>query len=60
MTELAIVSCVISTALLISAGLDAVSESTRLAERQARMQAEINHACSEPSSKNTGSGAISE
>jgi hypothetical protein len=45
MSELAIVSCVISTALLISAGLDAVSESTRLAERQARMQAEVDHAC---------------
>ena len=60
MTELAIVSAVISTALLISAGLDSVSESTRLAARRAQMQAEINHACSQPSSKNTGSRTISE
>jgi hypothetical protein len=48
MTELAIVSAVISTALLISAAVDAGSESTRLAERHARMQAEIDHACSTP------------
>jgi hypothetical protein len=60
MTELAIVSCVISTALLISAGLDAGSESARLEARRAQMQAEINHACSSPASKNTGSGTISE
>jgi hypothetical protein len=60
MTELVIVSAVISTALLISAGLDAVSESTRLAARRAEMQAEINHACSQPSSKNTGSRTIPE
>jgi hypothetical protein len=60
MTELAIVSCVISTALLISAGLDSLSESTRLEARRAQMQAEINHACSQPTSKNTGSGTISE
>jgi hypothetical protein len=60
MTELAIVSCVISTALLISAAVDTVSESTRLAARRVEMQAEINHACSQPTSKNTGSGAISE
>ncbi len=60
MTELVIVSCVISAALLISAAVDAGSESTRLAARRAEMQAEINHACSPPSSKNTGSGAISE
>jgi hypothetical protein len=59
-TELAIVSCVISTALLISAAVDAGSESTRLAARRTQMQAEINHACSQPTSKNTGSGAISE
>jgi len=59
-TELAIVSCVISTALLISAGLDTVSESTRLEARRAKMQAEINHACSQPASKNTGAGTISE
>ena len=60
MTELAIVSCIISTALLISAAVDSVSESTRLEARRAAMQAEIDHACSEPGSKNTGSGAISE
>ncbi len=60
MSELAIVSAVISTALLISAGLDAVSESTRLEARRVQMQAEINHACSNPTSKNTGSGTISE
>ncbi len=60
MTELTIVSCIISTALLISAGLDSLSESTRLAARRAEMQAEINHACISPSSKNTGSGTISE
>ncbi len=60
MTELAIVSAVISTALLISAAVDCASESTRLEARRAQMQAEINHACSQPSSKNTGSGTISE
>ena len=60
MTELAIVSCVISTALLISAAVDAGSESTRLAARRAEMQAEIDHACRQPTSKNTGSGTISE
>jgi hypothetical protein len=59
-SELAIVSCVICTALLISAGLDSASESTRLAARRAQMQAEINHACSQPSSENTGSGTIPE
>jgi hypothetical protein len=59
-TELAIVSCVISTALLISAALDSASESTRLEARRVQMQAEINHACSQPKSKNTGSGTISE
>jgi hypothetical protein len=60
MTELAIVSAVISTALLISAAVDSLSESTRLETRRAAMQAEINHACSQPTRKNTGSGAISE
>ena len=60
MTELAIVSAVVSTALLISAAVDAGSESTQLEARRVEMQAEINHACSQPSSKNTGSGAISE
>jgi hypothetical protein len=60
MTELAIVSAVISTALLISAAVDAASESTRLEARRAKMQSEINHACQLPTSKNTGSGAISE
>ena len=60
MTELAIVSCVISTALLISAALDFVSESTRLASRRGQMQAEIDHACSESTSKNTGSCTIPE
>ena len=60
MTELAIVSCVISTALLISAAVDTASESTRLEARRVQMQAEINHACSNPTSKNTGSGAIPE
>jgi hypothetical protein len=59
-TELVIVSCVISAALLISAAVDAGSESTRLAARRAQMQAEINHACSQPSNKNTGSGTIPE
>jgi hypothetical protein len=48
MTELAIVSCVISTALLISAAIDVASESTRIEARRAQMQAEINHACSTP------------
>ena len=48
MTELAIVSAVVSTALLISAAVDAVSESTRLEARRVQMQAEINHACSTP------------
>jgi hypothetical protein len=60
MTELAIVSCVISTALLISAAVDSAFESTRLEARRNEMQAEINHACSQPTSKNTGSGTISE
>lgn len=60
MTELAIVSCVVSLSLLISAAVDSLSESTRLEARHAEMQAEINHACSEPTSKNTGSGTISE
>ena len=60
MTELAIISCIISTALLISAAVDSASESTRLEARRAQMQAEINHACSQPTSKNTGSGTIPE
>jgi hypothetical protein len=60
MSELAIVSCIISAALLISAAVDSLSESTRLAARRAEMQAKINHACQLPTSKNTGSGAISE
>jgi hypothetical protein len=61
MTELAIISCIISTALLISAALDAGSrEEAALQARRAQMQAEIDHACSQPSSKNTGSGTISE
>ena len=60
MTELAIVSCVVSLSLLISAGLDSASESTRLEARRAEMQAEINHACSQPTSENTGPGTISE
>jgi hypothetical protein len=61
MTELAIVSCVVSTALLISAALDAGSrEEAALQARRAAMQAEINHACQLPTSKNTGSGTISE
>jgi hypothetical protein len=47
-TELAIISCIISTALLISAAVDSVSESTRLEARHAQMQAEIDHACSTP------------
>jgi hypothetical protein len=45
MSELAIVSCVVSLSLLISAGLDTASESTRIAARRAQMQAEIDHAC---------------
>ncbi len=60
MTELAIISCIISTALLISAAVDAASESTHLEARRAEMQAEIDHACSQPTSKNTGSGTIPE
>jgi hypothetical protein len=48
MTELAIVSAVISAALLISAAVDSLSESTQLEARRAQMQAEINHACSTP------------
>jgi hypothetical protein len=60
MTELAIVSAVISTALLISAAVDSASESTRLETRRAQMQSEIDHACQLPTSKNTGSGTIPE
>ena len=60
MTELAIVSCVISTALLISAAVDSLSESTHLEARRVQMQAEIDHACSQPTRKNTGSGTIPE
>lgn len=45
MTELAIISSVISTALLISAAVDSLSESTRLAARRNAMQAEVDHAC---------------
>ncbi len=60
MTELTIVSCVVSLSLLISAGLDSLSESTRLEARRVEMQAEIDHACSQPTSKNTGSGTIPE
>ncbi len=60
MTELVIVSCVVSLSLLISAAVDAGSESTRLEARRAQMQAEINHACQLPTSKNTGSGTIPE
>ncbi len=45
MTELAIISAVISTALLISAAVDSLSESTRLEARRVEMQAEIDHAC---------------
>ncbi len=60
MSELAIVSCVVSLSLLISAAVDSASESTRLEARRDAMQAEINHACSQPASKNTGSGTIPE
>jgi hypothetical protein len=60
MTELAIVSAVISAALLISAAVDSLSESTQLEARRAAMQAEIDHACQQPTSKNTGSGTIPE
>jgi hypothetical protein len=60
-SELAIISAVISTALLISAALDAgTREEAALQARRDAMQAEINRACSEPTSKNTGSGTISE
>ena len=45
MTELAIISCIISTALLIFAAVDFASESTRLAARRNAMQAEVDHAC---------------
>ncbi len=58
MTELAIVSCIISTALLISVAVDSASESTRLAARRDQMQAEIDLACTDLTSKNTGSGTI--
>ncbi len=60
MSELAIISCIISTALLISAAVDSASESTQLEARRAQMQSEIDHACSQPTSKNTGSGTIPE
>lgn len=45
MSELAIISCVVSLSLLISAAVDAGSESTRLAARRNAMQAEVDHAC---------------
>jgi hypothetical protein len=46
MTELAIVSCLISTALLCAATLDAgTRETVHLEARRAAMQAEIDHAC---------------
>jgi hypothetical protein len=46
MTELAIISCIISTALLCAAVLDAGSrEEAALQARRAQMQAEIDHAC---------------
>jgi hypothetical protein len=49
MSELAIVSCVISTALLCAAALDAGSrEAAHLDARRAAMQAEIDHACRQP------------
>jgi hypothetical protein len=48
MTELTIVSCVVSLSLLISAAVDSACESTRLAARRAQMQSEIDHACSTP------------
>jgi hypothetical protein len=49
MTELAIVSCVVSMSLLISAALDAgTREEAALQARRAAMQAEIDHACQQP------------
>ena len=49
MTELAIISCLISTALLCAAALDAGSrETVHLEARRAAMQAEIDHACQSP------------
>lgn len=49
MTELAIVSAVISTALLCAAALDAgTREAAHLEARRAQMQAEIDHACQQP------------
>ena len=46
MTELAIVSCVVSLSLLCAAALDAGSRETiHLEARRAEMQAEIDHAC---------------
>jgi hypothetical protein len=46
MTELAIVSCLISTALLCAAALDAgTREEASLQARRAEMQAEIDYAC---------------
>ena len=49
MTELAIISCLISTALLCAAALDAgAREEAALQARRAAMQAEIDHACQQP------------
>ena len=49
MTDLAIVSCVVSMSLLISAALDAgTREEAALQARRAAMQAEIDHACQQP------------
>jgi hypothetical protein len=48
MTELAIVSCVVSLSLLISAALDAGSREEAALQGRAAMQAEIDHACRQP------------
>jgi hypothetical protein len=46
MTELAIVSCIVSLSLLCAAALDAgTRETVRLEARRAAMQAEVDHAC---------------
>ena len=46
MTELVVISAVISTALLCAAALDAgTREEAALQARRAAMQAEIDHAC---------------
>ena len=45
MTELAAIARIICVAILISAAINAASETTRLEARRDQMQAEIDHAC---------------